>query len=386
MYHIDSCTQTLEKLRMILDRHSTTSAKIQRVETIKQKFLWPFTSSEVKTLLAEIERHKTTLGLALNADGISGFLQSLSIQSAIRDSVDEIKVELRQRHEVDTRVAINSKRQSLLESFGKLDPGKNQKMSLKLRQPGTGLWLLGSQEFQDWSRTENTKLWLCGIPGAGKTVLAATIIEEALRTSSPNHAVAFFYCDYKDPATQNPSLILGSLIQQLAKQDEQSFEKVQNFCDTRNPNYSGNFDYDCQELRDLIHDIILSFDHATIIVDGLDECGTNATEVTELLASLNPKDTATNIKTLFLSREEVDISECLGHYVHVAIAARSSDLRLYVGAELDSRVRKKKLRIRDNSLKDYIMEKLVEGADGMYASLSICLCYRIYLHVRDFEW
>ncbi|KAL8704645.1 MAG: hypothetical protein Q9201_002231 [Fulgogasparrea decipioides] len=90
-----------------------------------------------------------------------------------------------------------------------------------------------------------------GIPGAGKTVLAATIIEEALRTSSTSHAVAFFYYDYKDPATQNQSLILGSLIQQLAKQDEQSFEKVQNFCDTRNPKYSGNFDYDCQELRDL---------------------------------------------------------------------------------------------------------------------------------------
>ena len=44
-----------------------------------------------------------------------------------------------------------------------------------------------------------------------------SVIEEALRTSNPSTAVAFFYCDYKDPATQGFSNILGSLPQQFAK-------------------------------------------------------------------------------------------------------------------------------------------------------------------------
>ncbi|KAL9027888.1 MAG: hypothetical protein Q9196_003660 [Gyalolechia fulgens] len=366
IHHIGSCQQTLEKLKAILDRHEASSPGTQCVEKFKRKLHWPFSSADVKTLLAEIERHKATLGLALNVDGVSGLLRSLSLQTATRDAVEGINAELKQKHEADTRIAISAKRQSILESFGKSDPAKNQKMSLKLRQPGTGSWLIESQEFQDWCQMKNGKLWLYGIPGAGKTVLASTVIEEVLRGSSVDHAVAFFYCDYKDPETQKPHLVLGSLIQQIAKQDEESFEKVQTFCDTQNPEYKTDYGYDCQELRDLILDITSCFDSATIIVDALDECGSNAAEVTELLASLHPTDQETTIQTLVLSRDEVEIRQYLESYAQVAISARSSDLTLYVGAEIESRIRKNKLRIKDQSLKGYIMEKLVAEADGMF--------------------
>ncbi|KAI4262217.1 MAG: hypothetical protein L6R42_002600 [Xanthoria sp. 1 TBL-2021] len=378
-HHINSCTQTLEKMRMILDKDSTSSLQTQTIESIKRKLRWPFSSSEVKILLAECERHKTALGLALKADSMSGLVQLLSNQDDIRDTVNEINTYVKQRHEADTRIAINEKRQSILNSFGTTDPSKNQKMGLKLRQPGTGLWLIESQEYRHWAQTDGSKLWLQGIPGAGKTVLAATVIEEILRESNSNHAVAFYYCDYKDSATQMPNFILGSLVQQIAKQDEESFKKVKLFCDAHNPEYKDNVLYDPQELRDLICNLTISFNQATIVVDGLDECGVNAGEVTELLASLNQKDKVTellasinqedketNIKTLFLSRNEVEIREHLEDYAEIAIAARSSDLRLYVGAEMDARTRNHKLRIKDQSLKDYIMEKLVEGAEGMY--------------------
>ena len=371
--HIHSCNKTLEKLNKILDKDSMSPTQAHRLETIRRKLHWPFTASEVKTLIAEIERHKATLGLALNADGMSGLLQSLSIQGTIRDDVQDIKFELRQKNEADTRIAINTKRQSLLKSFGKTDPSKNQKMGLRLRQQGTGMWLLESLEFQSWSQTANSKLWLHGIPGAGKTVLAATIIEEVLRTSSISHAVAFYYCDYKDPETQKPSSVLGSLVQQLAKQDEQCFDKVQSFCDQRNPDFKEDFEYDSQELQVLILSMAASFERVTLVVDGLDECGSNATAVTELLVGLHCDDNETDIATLFLSRGEVEIRDCLATYTQVAIAAQSSDLKLYVGAEIESRVRKNKLRIKDPSLKEYIMKQLVDGAEGMYVVLS----YRI---------
>lgn len=383
-HHLHSCTQTLEKLREILDKDTTSSTQTQRVESIKRKLHWPFKSSEVKSLVAEIERHKATLGLALSADCISGLLQALSLQGSIGDRLDEIKLELRQKHEADTRVAMNEKRKRILKSFERVDPSKNQRMGLKLRQPGTGLWLIDSQEFQDWSQMNGAKLWLYGIPGAGKTILAATVIEEALRTSNTSRAVAFFYCDYKDSGTQEPHLVLGSLIQQIAKQDEQCFEKVQRFCDQRNPEYKDDFGYDTQELRDLFLNVASSFDCTTLIIDGLDECGSKAAEVTELLASLNVMEGDANIKTLFMSRDEVDIREHLEDYSKVAIAARSSDLKLYVAAEIDIRVRKHKLRIRDPSLKAYIMEKLVDGAKGMYVKSPIGF-YRtlpVYEYVR----
>ncbi|KAL8896941.1 MAG: hypothetical protein Q9192_002818 [Flavoplaca navasiana] len=364
--HINSCTQTLEKLRIILDKDSTSSSSMERMESIKRKLHWPFTASQVKTLLAELERHKSTLSLALNADSMLGFVQSLSTQGAIKDSIDEIKLHLKQRHKTDIRIAVDAKRQKILETFGKLDPKKSQKTASQLRQPGTGLWLTESQEYLQWARTDGSKLWLYGIPGAGKTVLAATLIEAALHTSDRTHVVAFFYCDYNDPATQKPHLILGSLIQQFAKQEERSFKKVQGYCEWRNVEYRSDFEYENQELRNLVIEMTSSFECVTIIVDGLDECGTNTLEVTELLASLNLEDGVANLKTLFLSRDELDIREKLGSYTQLAIGARSSDLRLYVGAEIDIRIRKNKLRIKDQSLKEYIMETLVNGAEGMF--------------------
>lgn len=100
-------------------------------------------------------------------------------------------------------------------------------MSFKLRHPGTGVCFTDSNDFKQWQNTTRSKLWCHGIPGSGKTVLASCAIQEALRVSKADVAMAYFYCDYKDEATQNPRTILGSLAGQIAKQDEQSFEMFQ---------------------------------------------------------------------------------------------------------------------------------------------------------------
>ncbi|KAI4126477.1 MAG: hypothetical protein LQ338_003727 [Usnochroma carphineum] len=365
IHHIHSCYQTLEHVRSILGRDDTTSLRDQRLETLKLKLRWPFTSSEVKTLVADIERHKATLGLALNVDCMSGLLQALSKNDEIRSTIEEMRTEVKERHEAATRIAINEERERILKSFSKVDSRSNHAMSRKLRSPGTGIWLTEGQEFKEWLETKNARLWFYGIPGAGKTVLASSIIEEALRTSSPSTAVAFFYCDYKDGATQDLSNILSSLAQQFAKQDEESFAKLKDFYETYNHEHRLDFKYDSEALLDLLRAVTSVFDCAMIIVDGLDECGTNTAGFVDSLITLSD-DYDTSIKTILLSRDEIEIRERLENYTKVSIAARSSDLRLYVGAEIDLRTRKKRLRIKDQSLKEYILERLVEGAEGMY--------------------
>jgi hypothetical protein len=101
-----------------------------------------------------------------------------------------------------------------------------------------------------------------------------------------------------------------------------------------------------------------------IIIDALDECGNDRSKVVELLASLNTDNF--NIKTLFTSRLETDIELYLESYEKISIAATSSDLKLYVASEIESRSRKKLLRTRDPDLKKEIMDRLVEGAEGMF--------------------
>ena len=362
--HVYSCIQTVEKVEKILDKFQSSPARSQNMETMK-RLKWPFSVSEAKTLCAEIEGHKTTLSLALNVDSMAGLLQSLSRQKDLQNGIDDIKSQLRLKHAAETRIAVREERRKVLNWIQPYDPHENHGMSLKLRHPGTGLWFIESDEFKAWLNCSSAKLWCYGIPGAGKTVLASSVIQEALGRSSPNTAVAFFYCDYKNATTQDPRNILGSLAFQIAVQDEQSFGKLQAFYAKHNPSDRPSVGVDMEELRDLLVEMASSFDDAMIVVDALDECGTQSSFVTSLLSSLNNSGEASNIKTLFLSRDEQDIREALEDYSQISIAARSSDLKIFVGAEIECRTRNKDLRIKDQSLKQDIMERLVEGAEGM---------------------
>ena len=364
--HIHSCHQTLERVKSILERDDSSSLQRCGLQAVKRRLRWPFTSSEVEEILIEIGRHKATLSLALNADGMSSLLRALSTQDEINETVKGISNDLRLRREADTRILVNQKRQEVLDSFGSIDPCMNLEMGRKLRHTDTGLWLIASPEFQLWLDTKNASLWLYGIPGAGKTVLASLVIDEVLAKSSPSVAVAYFYCDYKDPATQEPYKILSCLAQQIAKQDEQSFAKMHEFYRTHSRGRKHSIEYDPQELCNLVIEMSSDYECTMIVIDGLDECGSNAGFASELLASLKSEAGNADIKTLFLSRDEIDIRESLKDYPSVSIAARSSDLRLYVDAEIETRTRKRKLIIKTPGLKEHVRDKLVEGAQGMY--------------------
>ena len=361
--HIHSCLQTVDKVKSILDKFDS-STEAHTMKTMK-RLKWPFSGTEVKDLCTEIEGHKTTLSLALTSDGLSGLLQTLSRQKDLQRGINGIESELKQKHEVETRIAINKERRKVLDWIQPYDPYQNHRMSLRLRYPGTGLWFVESDKIKSWLTCPRAKLWCYGIPGAGKTVLASFIIQEAIEQSCPNVAVAFFYCDYKNAATQEPRNILGSLACQFALQDEVGFEKLRAFYEMHNPADRPSTEFSLDDLSNLVVETASSFNNAMIVVDALDECGNQSKFVTRLLFDLHNRDEAGSIKTLFISRDEEEIREILDGYEQVSLAARSSNLKLYVGAQIELRIRNGDLRIKDESLKQDIMERLVEGADGM---------------------
>ncbi|KAK8156670.1 hypothetical protein BKA80DRAFT_282102 [Phyllosticta citrichinensis] len=132
-------------------------------------------------------------------------LESLSTQTEIRnnvgrihDEIEDMNSKIERRWEFETRIALDEKRGKVLDFLGRFDPSSNHDTSLKLRHPLTGMWLVEHEQFKQWMDIPGSKLWLHGIPGAGKTVLASLAIEEALQQSISNRAVAYFYCDYKD--------------------------------------------------------------------------------------------------------------------------------------------------------------------------------------------
>lgn len=81
------------------------------------------------------------------------------------------------------------------------DPSANLTKAQK-RQERTGSWFLQSELFKEWKSGIRQHLWLHGIPGFGKTVLSATIIEHLNQQLKSSHAVLNFFFDFTDTDKQ----------------------------------------------------------------------------------------------------------------------------------------------------------------------------------------
>ena len=201
-----------------------------------------------------------------------------------------------------------------------------------------------------------------GIPGAGKTVLAAAAIEETITLAAPEYGIAYYYCDYKTPTSQKLGRILGCLAGQLARQSESCFDRLSKFYRPdpgQPPRFSAPGE---EELSVLLRQMISYFDEVAIIVDGVDE-SEHPGIVAQTLSSLVTQCAA--VRLLVSSRDEVAIRGQFEEFEHLSIAARNEDLKLYVSAEIEDRVRNGSLKIKSTALKDEILEKLINGAQGM---------------------
>jgi hypothetical protein len=174
--------------------------------------------------------------------------------------------------------------------------------------------------------------------------------------------MAFFFCDYKKPETQLGSTILGSLVKQLALQNENALFDLETFHEAHNVKGQPPKHFAPNELCGLLRNMASHFKHTMILIDGLDEIETKRVETLEMLCGLTSDN---NVKTLFASRDEVDIRSRLAQYETISIAAQSGDLRLYVVAEIETRTAQNQLGIRDPELKEHIMKTLITGAEGM---------------------
>lgn len=290
--------------------------------------------------------------------------QVLSKTEEVHGNTERLLDEAKKTREIVTRIHQDSGRKDILNYFLPYNPQQNYEMSLSLRHPRTGLWLTRKPEFQTWLENTESALWLSGIPGAGKTVLAGTIIEEALKKSSEDVATAFFFCDYKDTRTQTADDVLCALAWQLAIQKEDAYCRLERYHREMHPERALERRPDVQGLQRVLKDMVKSFDHVYLILDGLDECGDNTDYVIDGILEI--VECSDNISTTLLSRDEYNIRDRLeDDFTGVEIAAHTEDITEYVTSEIEKRISNKNLRIGDLGLKGEIFERLIDGAKGM---------------------
>jgi hypothetical protein len=179
---------------------------------------------------------------------------------------------------------------------------------------------------------------------------------EAQKIENEANRLAYFYCDYKDPDTLVPINIINSLIRQLAMQNKYAFQEIETFWEQHTSEITRaafEIDEGGSETTSGLHRKLLDdrpktddfqnenlavellqrmsnhFERVMVIVDGLDECGEQASASTSLLSGLADPELG-RIETLLISREVHEIGVQLSEYEKLSIAANLSDIRLYV--------------------------------------------------------
>ncbi|CAN9456830.1 unnamed protein product [Alternaria alternata] len=318
--HIASCLATLDQLDKKMDKAGIFDKG--KIRATIHKLSWPFKSVNASKFIEDIRSHRNHLNFALSADSMAALLQCLSKQDQLLSGVAGLETRLRDKQNIDTKIVVNAERQKVLDNF-------------------------------------------FGIPGAGKTILSSLIIQECLKQATDDRAVAFFYCDYKNTRSQDVVQILSSLASQLARQHESCFQLIKDFDNGLRPQHQLRRSPEVGELVDLLRKMSNYFEDVRLIVDGLDECNEQAGEVASTLRSLG--DGHAVISMCFLSRDELDIRTELEApmFEHIEIAAHTEDIDHYVRAEIEDRLKKKKLRLKSSDLKDEIVRQLVTRAKGM---------------------
>jgi hypothetical protein len=85
-----------------------------------------------------------------------------------------------------------------LEWISPTDYPAQQSDIIKRRQEGTGQWFLDAPEVRRWLSEAKGTLFCPGIPGAGKTMVAAIAIDYLLKlVQNSSNGVAYVFCNYK---------------------------------------------------------------------------------------------------------------------------------------------------------------------------------------------
>ncbi|RSL87145.1 hypothetical protein CDV31_016307 [Fusarium ambrosium] len=292
---------------------------------------------------------------------VAGMNENLALADRIDHNLRCVMDGSRQMYRYFESQETASERQNIITWFSSLDFREKQKSVFSKRHHGTGQWLLDSVAFQHWfCSDDNSILWCHGKPGSGKTVMMSTAvsyIEE--NTEGSNVAIAYAYCDYQDRNTLSETSIWSSIIRQLVESCQQIPTEVTAFRDK----YLEKRSLPTNEERILLVKALSRlFQKTYILIDALDECPEDNREAFISLA----EQVKSSVHLLITSRSNLDLTMSFKNLSRINVFAHSSDVEAYLNSKMSAKMRMRSFIAKDPTLRDDVINKLLEKADGMF--------------------
>jgi hypothetical protein len=197
---------------------------------------------------------------------------------ATKDGVDQL-------HKRQDNREGREEHQAILNWLTPVDYAPQQSGFISRRQAGTGQWLLDSAEFQTWLNIDKQTLFCPGIPGAGKTILTAIVIDDLTAQFSDDLTIgiAYIYCNFRWQNEQKINELLASLLKQLPERQPSLLDSVKDLY-SRHKTKRTRLSLD--EILRALQSVAAMYSRVFIIIDALDECQASDGRRTRFLAEV----------------------------------------------------------------------------------------------------
>lgn len=197
------------------------------------------------------------------------------------------------------------------------------------------------------------------------------VIQEQWESApSTGHVIVYYFCDYAEPKSLQPSNVYRAILKQLFVQGILNEHLTGEIVEAFQRNAHGPHE---RQLAAFLLRGVKESQGVHILVDGLDECPEDAQRsIIELLLHLASLDLP-SIKVLVTSREE---ERPLGYLqafeqMHLSTSTSAHDIESFVSDTIETTLDSGEMTIRDMRLKDEVVSKLVAKAQGMYVKQSV---------------
>ncbi|CVK91852.1 uncharacterized protein FPRN_09654 [Fusarium proliferatum] len=299
---------------------------------------WKTFKTKFDPILKSLERHR----IMLSEEKLTAVMEETQKQGySIQDKLDQLHRQLQERDQKNTERDLTAHQSRIDQQYSTVEsridaPNYHEDYEIasqKRFQNTSGRWILSHPLVSEWldhSSKASGKIYLSGIPGAGKTVLTSSIISHLKERRSSgkgltdSFSVSYFYFKHHQRKKSSLLSLLLALLAQLVAQDESLLDHVYQACRSAEPQQFRSLD----EVSRHVSTALQSQSRCFVIIDGLDEC-TEASRVLKWFESTMSKqddtsrDTDFNIR-LFISGQRDGILEGqMSHYTRIDLETSS---------------------------------------------------------------
>ncbi|KAI4957635.1 hypothetical protein J4E86_004774 [Alternaria arbusti] len=349
------CQSTLKSIERALAKCEQVNG--QDAKNFGRKLMWPFKEKETKDALQRLHRTRGLLANAIEANSASAIRRIELGQGLISNEMENMSEQL--------RAQMNREEVQMVTTWVCPTPSDGAHASLasalSRHIPGTGEWLLQSKDFQDWKDSDDGTMWMTGLPGAGKTLLCASIIRHVQQLCTDTTTIVYFFCDHRDRAKTTYENFASSVARQMMEASPLCLEEGRSLYNEKSREGSRPFQSD--DYLSLICSFLGHLKDVFILLDALDE-STEGDSIARSLARMHEsrKGAGFNIRILLTSRFDALIQ---GRYpnlatTHVILAENMRpDIQHYVAEELQARVAKGVLKVKNKDILSSMRQQIV---------------------------